>query len=211
MLLCKKTARSPKSPSAACAEPGRNLIATSSTSQHPPSASCQSRNSSPLHPSCPQLVPSAPLSGQVPPAPQLLPATPQSGATLLPLHRQALRPSLPSLSLASTEPTRVPWYDFSRPNWQCGDDGRMEWRTMGWPNILSVVHCGRQNQCSRPHRKVARVARRRFQEGRKACRDPSRPFALARRQAGHRSGIAEAHWQRRQGRHRQELPLYLGG
>jgi hypothetical protein len=46
----------------------------------------------------------------------------------------------------------------------------------------------------------------RIQEGRQAQRDPARPFAVRLRQAADCPGTTEAHWQPRQGGHRQELP-----
>lgn len=81
---------------------------------------------SPVSPTCPPPVPSALLSGQVPPAPQWPPASPPREDTLRPLARPPT--SRPSPSSASTEPTRVPWYAsfFYLDPW-CGvpkNDGR---------------------------------------------------------------------------------------
>ena len=172
-----------------------------------------SRNPSPLYRPCLQLVPSAPLSGLVRPAPQWPPATPQPEATLPPLPQLALptSPRLPSSAL--TEPTRVLWYAFHDFNWHIGDDTRMECGPMArqelWLTIV-VVHRGREDQRPRPHREVAPGSPGCFPKGRQAQPDPPRSLALRLRQAADCPGAPEAHWRRRQGRHRQELPQHTG-
>ena len=77
-----------------------------------------------------------------------------------------------------------------------------------WLTIMLLVHRGREDQRPRPHGQVSLRPPERLPKGRQAPRDPARSLALRRRQAADCPGAAEAHWQRRQGGHRQEPPQH---
>jgi hypothetical protein len=128
----------------AAQKPHRNNLTSTRAPQAAPS-----RNPSPLYPPCLQLVPLAPLSGLVLPAPPLPRASLRPEATLPPLPPRRVPPTSRLWpSSASTEPTRVPWYDFHDFNWRHSDDGRM--MAGQWLGKSTANNCGSTPRPPRP-------------------------------------------------------------